>query len=116
MSLEDPVDPTGNECTVGESVRFGKTLKARGVRIHATSVVAAYSVLMERGRSERCGVGRQALTRTARTVEGHHRSPPWAVGTCSALRSAAIWRRLLPEDRSWWMRFATSAGTAGFRP
>jgi len=46
-------------------------------------------------------------SRTARTVEGHHRAPPCAVGVPAVFSSRAIWARLWPA-----LRFARIASTS----
>jgi hypothetical protein len=53
---------------------------------------------------------------TARTVDGHQRAPPCAVGTRSVSSPRAIWRRLRPASRSAAMRRTTSSGNCRRRP
>ena len=47
--------------------------------------------------------------RIARTVEGHHCLPPWAVGVPVWLRLRAIWPSVLPAAR-WVRMWSTSSG------
>jgi hypothetical protein len=56
-------------------------------------------------------VPRPPRTKTARTVEGHHCAPPWAVGVSAALRSRAICRKLLSFACSAWMSRTSSSST-----
>ena len=65
---------------------------------------------------ENRGVPRRQGRRTARTVDGHHRAPPCAVGVLLAFRSRAIWPRLLPAARSARMRSTTSGAIAAGLP
>ena len=60
--------------------------------------------------------GHAARSSTARTVDGHHWAPPCAVGVPLALRSQAIWRRLLPPACSAWMCCTTPTGIAAGLP
>ena len=83
------------------------------LRQHARREKGRDSAARHRTRYQRLQLPR---VRTAPTVDGHHCFPPWAVAIRSALRSSAIWRRLLPAERSRLMRFAISAGTASLRP
>jgi len=53
-------------------------------------------------RATTCHVGEVRLgarhaCKTARTVQGHQRLPPWAVGTPSRFTSSAIAARVLPK-------------------
>src|SRR5205823_3966709 len=64
------------------------------------------------GARQRSAPSYDRLVAIARTVEGHHRPPPCAVGILSASSRSAIAVQVLPDLRSSAMRLATACGTS----